>query len=68
MLEPKNIDEPVKCYGVIVEPEDKKKLHKLFFQWKELNEELKAIGTRGINLHESISERDLENWLKVRGV
>jgi hypothetical protein len=35
---------------------DKKLIGKLYFQWKNLNEAIKKISTRGINLPEAISE------------
>lgn len=40
----------------INEKGDKETLRKLYFDWKSLNDRLKQIGTRGINLPETISE------------
>ncbi|MBS3175573.1 Bsp6I family type II restriction endonuclease [Candidatus Woesearchaeota archaeon] len=38
------------------EEKDKELLNKLYFEWKKLNENIKKISTRGINLPEAISE------------
>ena len=40
----------------IDEKGDRKLIKKLYVDWKKLNDRLKAIGTRGINLPETISE------------
>jgi len=40
----------------IDEKGDRKLIKKLYFDWKNLNDRLKKIGTRGINLPETISE------------
>ena len=40
----------------IKEKLDRKLLRDLYFDWKKLNDRLKAISTRGINLPETISE------------
>jgi len=40
----------------IDEKGDRKLIKKLYHDWKKLNDRLKAIGTRGINLPETISE------------
>jgi hypothetical protein len=40
----------------ILEKKDKKLLNKLYRDWKNLNDRLKGISTRGINLPETISE------------
>ena len=38
------------------EPLDRWKLKRLYFRWKKLNDSIKIISTRGINLPEAISE------------
>jgi len=40
----------------IKEKGDRKLIKDLYHDWKKLNDRLKAIGTRGINLPETISE------------
>lgn len=40
----------------IDEEGDRELIKKLYFDWKNLNDRLKKIGTRGINLPETISE------------
>jgi len=40
----------------IKEKKDRKQLKKLYLAWKKLNDSLKKISTRGINLPETISE------------
>ena len=46
----------VKALLTIKERSDKKLLKNLYSDWKKLNDRLKAISTRGINLPEAISE------------
>jgi len=38
------------------EEKDRESLKKLYFDWKKLNDDIKKISTRGINLPEAISE------------
>jgi len=40
----------------VIEEGDKELLKKLYLDWKSLNDRLKRIGTRGINIPETISE------------
>ena len=46
----------IKALLTIKEKSDKELLKKLYSDWKKLNDKLKAISTRGINLPEAISE------------
>ncbi len=46
----------VKALLTIKEKADRELLKTLYFDWKNLNDRLKEIGTRGINLPETISE------------
>ncbi len=48
--------ERVKARITIKESGDKRELMRLFNLWKVLNSAVKAISTRGVNLHEAISE------------
>jgi len=44
------------AFVTIPEKGDRETLKKLYFDWKNLNDRLKVISTRGINLPETISE------------
>ena len=46
----------VEALTTIAEKGDRKLLRNLYVRWKSLNDDLKAISTRGINLPETISE------------
>lgn len=46
----------IKARVTIKEAGDRELLKSLYFDWKKLNDRLKAISTRGINLPETISE------------
>lgn len=46
----------IKALLTLKEKADKTLLKTLYFDWKNLNDRLKEIGTRGINLPETISE------------
>lgn len=48
--------ETIKAKITIKEKGDKELLKKFYFEWKNLNDNLKRISTRGINLPEAISE------------
>jgi hypothetical protein len=46
----------VKAMITVPEEDDKELLKKLYFDWKNINDRIKNISTRGINLPEAISE------------
>ena len=49
-------DKKIKALLTIKEKSDRKILKELYSDWKKLNDRLKTISTRGINLPETISE------------
>lgn len=59
----------VKVMATDYEPNDKALLKRLYFSWRDLNNEFKKISTRGINLPEQISENAFclffENCVRV---
>ena len=46
----------IEALVTLFEPLDRWRLRKLYFRWKKLNDSIKEISTRGINLPEAISE------------
>lgn len=59
----------------IIEKEDKKMFKQLYKDWKKLNDDLKKIGTRGINIPETITEnafclffKDYARVVKLKGM
>jgi len=65
----------VKALLTIKEKSDRKLLKDLYSDWKKLNDRLKAISTRGINLPETISEnafalfsKDIFRVVSVKGM
>jgi hypothetical protein len=65
----------IKALLTINEKSDRKLLKNLYIDWKKLNDRLKAISTRGINLPETISEnafalffKDCMRVVKLKGM
>ncbi len=46
----------IKARVTIPEKDDKKVLREIYFKWKELNDSLKKISTRGINIPDTLTE------------
>jgi hypothetical protein len=50
------LEKEIEALVTIFEKLDRWKLRRLYFRWKNLNDDIKKISTRGINLPEAISE------------